>query len=73
MNVTTVKLHKSTKYALDELKQAGETYDDVIERIISQVRHKDLKTELVEGYKRAAKEQIKILSEWEVASSELDK
>ena len=45
MEITTVKIHKNTKSALDELKIDNETYDDIINRLISQIKNKNLKNE----------------------------
>ena len=72
MRVTTVKVLKSTKDALNELKNKKESYDEVIRKLVAKVREKTLKDELIEGYKRMGKESLEILEEWESASAELE-
>lgn len=71
MDVTTVKLHKSTKSALDDIRTSGETYDDVINRLISQKRIKQLQKDLIDGYKNASRKDIIILDEWDSSSREV--
>ncbi len=70
--VTTVKLNKRTKATLDELKGERETYDDVISKLVSQVRVKSMKAELAEEYKKLGKDDLRLMQEWETASSELE-
>jgi len=72
MHITTVKLHESTKSALSQLREKNDSYDDIISRLVSQSRHKVLKNELIEGYKRLGKEDIRVLKEWETASQEVE-
>ena len=70
--VTTVKIGKRTKAALDGLKSEKETYDEVISKLVLQARNKTMKSELVEAYKSLGKSELKILEEWESASAELE-
>jgi len=72
MEITTVKIHKNTKSALDELKIDNETYDDIINRLISQIKNKNLKNELIKAYKNLDKEDLDTLNEWESASSDIE-
>lgn len=72
MKVTTVKIYKTTKSALDELRVEGESYDQVIGKLISQSTHKNLKENLIAGYKSLDKRDIKLLEEWEASSAELE-
>ena len=72
MDITTVKIHKNTKMAMDEIKQKNETYDDVIKRLTAKAKRQNLVKELVEGYKVRAKENLEILEDWEAASEDLD-
>lgn len=72
MEISTVKIKKSTKMALDQIKESNESYDEVIERLVSKELKKTLRDELIEGYKRIGKEDLELLEEWEVASAELD-
>lgn len=69
--LTTVKLQGRTKAALDVLKSERETYDQVISKLASQARGKAVKSELVEAYKSVGKGELKILEDWEAASTEL--
>jgi len=69
---TTVKIHKSTKNVLDEIKTNYESYDEVIKRIVSEVKHKSLVKELVTAYKTKATEDKEINKEWENSSTNLD-
>ena len=71
MDVTTIKLHRNVKSALDRLRNGHESYEDVIGKLISQARNKALKNELIAAYKSVRKEELEILKEWEVASPEV--
>jgi poly(A) polymerase Pap1 len=70
MDTTTVKIHMSTKEDLDELRQNYETYDDIINKLISEVKKKNLVKELIEGYKSNAKRDKRIVEEWEHTSED---
>lgn len=72
MEATTIKLYKNTKSVLDSLRQKNESYDEVITKIISELRNKNLKKELIEAYKSMSKEDLKILEDWETTSKEVD-
>ena len=72
MEVTTIKLYKTTKAMLDSFKQKNESYDDIITRILSYFKNKNLKKELIEAYSNMGKEDLKILGEWENASGEVE-
>lgn len=72
MEITTVKLHKGTKSALDELRNKSESYDDLITKLIYIAKNKDLKKKLIEAYKSIGKKDLEILKEWEVASKEIE-
>ena len=71
MNLTTIKLHKRTKIALDRLKKKTETYDDIINRIIYRLEQKKLQSDLIEGHKKLGEEQLHLLEEWKNASNEM--
>ncbi|MBS3169915.1 hypothetical protein J4210_05510 [Candidatus Woesearchaeota archaeon] len=72
METTTVKIHKSTKNVLDEIKTDDESYDEVIKRVVSEVKHKNLVRELVTAYKVKATEDKELNKEWESASPSWD-
>lgn len=70
--ITTIKLQKSTKSALDSLKVRSESYDAAIRKIISIIKNKNLKAELIEAYKSMGKKDLEVLQDWEQASSDID-
>ncbi len=72
MESTTVKIHKSTKNVLDEIKNNYESYDEVIKRMVSEVKQKNLVKELVTAYKTKAIEDKEINKEWENTSPNWD-
>lgn len=69
MGDTTVKIHRSTKDALDDLRSDRDTYDDIINKLISETKNKFLVKELVEAYQNKAEEDKKINDEWKNSSS----
>ena len=71
MDVTTIKIRKKTKSALDKFRSENESYDKVIKKLVSIVRHKNMKNQLIEAYKGMGKVDLDILEEWEAASQEL--
>ena len=71
MDVTTIKIHKNMKSALDQLKSDNESYESVIGKLISQVKNKNLKEKLIAAYKCVGKEELGVLNEWEAASGEV--
>ena len=71
MDVTTIKLHKNVKSALDKLREDNESYETVIVKLISKARNKGLTDELIAAYKSVGKEELMILKEWEAASQEV--
>lgn len=68
MSTTTVKLHFSTKHALDDFRGNEESYDEVINRLISEVKSKNLVKELIAAYQNKANEDKKTVEEWESSS-----
>ena len=72
MDITTVKLHKYTKSALDELRHNSESYDELISKLISMAKNKDLKNKLIKAYKNMGKSDLELLNDWETASKEVD-
>ena len=71
MDVTTVKVHKSTKNALDEVRKERESYDDVIGKLIALAKNKNLEKDLIEAYKSLGKDDLEVLEDWESASTEI--
>jgi len=72
MEVTTVKLHKGTKTALDKLRGENDSYDEVINKLIAQTENKNLKEELIQAYQSLGTEDLQLLEEWETASKEIE-
>ncbi len=72
MEITTVKLYAKTKGELDLFKTKKETYDEVIKRLLAEVKQRDITKKLIEGYKKMGKEELEILKEWDFTSSEVD-
>lgn len=71
MTVTTIKLQRSTKNALDNFKSKVDSYDSVIRKLVFTVQQKNLKSQLIEAYKKMGKEDLDTLEEWEPASHEM--
>ena len=72
MQITTVKIKKRTKNALDTVKSEKESYDEIIQRLVNDSKGKRLEEELIKGYQQVGKEELSILKDWEPSSSELD-
>ncbi len=71
MNVTTVKIQKSTKSDLDSFRSEHESYDSTIKKLVSMARQRNIKNELIEAYKQMGEADLELLEEWEPASEEL--
>ena len=69
--VTTIKLQRNTKSELDSIKAESESYDAAIKKLISGMKNKNLKRELIEGYQSMGKKDLKLLEEWDSSSSEV--
>ncbi len=72
MTITTIKLKESTKLDLKDFRAKSASYDEVIRKLISNIKSKNLKEELINGYKESAKSDLESLKEWENVSTELD-
>ena len=70
--ITTIKLKKSTKSALDHVKDESESYDSAIKKMISHIRNANLKSELIEAYKNMGRDDLKLLQEWDSSSNEIE-
>ncbi len=71
--ITTVKLQKSTKNSLDEVRRQGESYEAVIKNLLQEHKMKNIKETLKEGYQTRGAEDSETLKEWEPSSHELGK
>ena len=69
--ITTIKLKEKTKDSLMQLKEKSESYDTVVSRLIVITKNKSLKQDLIECYSKNSKRDVKLLNEWETASSEV--
>ena len=70
--ITTIKLEKSTKSELDNIKLKSESYNAAIKRLISHVNNSSIKEDLIEAYKSMGKKDLQLLEEWEQASNEVE-
>ena len=70
--VTTIKLRKSTKSALDTIKNKSESYDEAIRKLVSSRKNANLRSELINAYKDMGKNDLEVMHEWEVSSSEVE-
>ena len=71
METTTIKIHLTTKRALDALGALYKSYDEVIYGLISEVKKKNLIRELKLAYLAKAKEDSEIAEEWDSISQEM--
>lgn len=69
--ITTIKLEKSTKSELEQLKLKSESYNVAIKRLISNMKSSSLKSDLIEAYKGMGSKDLELLEEWEKSSSEV--
>lgn len=69
--ITTIKVHKQTKQELDSFRRDSESYDIIINKLLSKVRRDNLKEELIEAYAQKAESDKQLVSEWEQASNEV--
>jgi len=72
MTTTTIKIHRNTKEVLDEFRKESESYDDIINKMISEIKNRYIIKELAEGYQTQARENKKIAKEWESTSKDWD-
>lgn len=72
--VTTIQLREEVKEELNMLKNAHETYEDVIARLIksSEIDKRKNRALLREGYKEMVKESLRVTREWSSADSGWD-
>ena len=69
--ITTIKLKRSTKSAIDGIKDESESYDSAIKKLISHARNINLRQELTDAYKNMGRADLKLLDEWDSASQEI--
>ena len=69
--ITTIKLKRSTKSAIDGIKDESESYDSAIKKLISHARNINLRGELTDAYKNMGRADLKLLDEWDSASQEI--
>ena len=65
--ITTIQLSEQTKNSLNEMKLDRETYESLIVRMMQllEVKKREQKELLIEGYKEMAEESLKIAKEFE--------
>ncbi len=72
MEATTIKVHSSTKHALDEFGAENESYDEIISKLLNEVKRKELRQLLIEGYQQNQQRDSRMAEEWEMVSSGLE-
>ncbi|GEM_PF-2513527 len=72
MEITTIKLQRKTKQALDTFKGKRESYDRAIQKLVTAVQEKGLKKQLIAAYQQMGQDELDILHEWDPASAEVD-
>ncbi len=72
--ITTIQLHEETKQELDIVKRDKESYEDLIIRLLeAEDKQKRMDKKLIiKGYKKMAKESLRITKEWEATDKDLD-
>ena len=70
MEITTIKIQKKTKSRLDRCRANSETYDQIIDRIITLTVKKNRNEELRMAYQSMHKEDLELFNEWEAASED---
>ena len=65
--ITTIQLNENVKKELDRLKEARETYEEVIVKMITQIEKQKREKEelLIEGCKEMYDDMLEISKEWE--------
>ncbi|HLC57730.1 MAG TPA: hypothetical protein VJH95_04110 [Candidatus Nanoarchaeia archaeon] len=71
-DVTTIKIQRSTKCVLEQLKHGPESYDEVVRDLVLLAKTKSLKEELIKAYKEMGERDVKIIEEWDNSSRELE-
>ncbi len=56
---------------LEQLKKDGESYDEVLSRVLAQQKKKSIREQMIEGYKINAKRDLALAKEWEHVSAEI--
>ena len=63
--VTTIKVEDQTKAQLARMKEKGDSFDAVLNRLMDRVERKHLEKELIEGYSSRSPEQWKEFKDWD--------
>ncbi|MBI2105816.1 hypothetical protein HYT56_03190 [Candidatus Woesearchaeota archaeon] len=72
--ITTIQIHKDIKKGLDLIKNERESYESVISRLLDLENKQKILNEklMIKGYKKMAKESLRITRDWEATDKELD-
>ena len=65
MNITTIKLRKTTKDSLEKLRDSDESYDATVRRLIAQSLQEKISQELREGYQNKSSADEELIQVWE--------
>ncbi len=63
--VTTIKIHERTKAKLDVYKMKNTSYNDVLDKLLSDMENKHLFDELKLAYSEISTNQFEEFKEWE--------
>jgi|TARA_B100001971_G_C18179842_1_gene532114 hypothetical protein len=70
--VTTMKIKRTTKRALDSIRKSTESYDETIKRLVAQKEDQNLRKLLIEGYTQKAKEDQETVADWDHTSPSIE-
>ena len=70
VDITTIKLRKSTKTSLEKLRTSKESYDDVVKRLIARSIQKIMVEELRYGYQTTSVSTKDMVKLWEGTTAE---
>jgi len=72
--ITTIQIHEDVKKSLDRIKEAKQSYEEVILELMKTVekQKRQQKELLIEGCKEMAEESLKITKEFEAIEEDFD-
>ncbi len=70
VDITTIKLRKSTKISLEKLRTSKESYDDVVKRLIARSIQKIMVQELRYGYQTSSVSNKDMVKLWDGTTAE---
>ena len=70
VDITTIKLRKSTKISLEKIRTSKESYDDVVKRLIARSIQKIMVQELRYGYQTSSVSNKDMVKLWDGTTAE---